>query len=93
MSIFIKQLIKKKLKQITHEEVVFYSKQYGFSITEQEAIDIAHFMKHNDLDPFDASDRAIMFKTLAEITDKNTAVNAEKLLMQLIQSYGLEHLF
>jgi|SRR5690625_615580 len=93
MSIFLKQIVKQKIKKITYDDILFYSEQYGFSIDEQQAREMANYLTHHDLDPFDATDRKMMFQTLAQITDKKTAEEAEQLLFQLIKTYGLEHLF
>ncbi|WP_368855436.1 DUF2624 family protein [Virgibacillus salexigens] len=50
-------------------------------------------MKQNNVDPFSANGRAKMLRELAKITDIQTAKKAQKLFNELIQSYGLSHLF
>lgn len=93
MSIFIKEIVKRKLKQITKDELLVYSKQYGISISEEEANDMIIYIRNNQLDPFNSNHRQRMFADLAEITNKNTAFQAEKLLKEIIRTYGFEHLF
>ena len=93
MSIFIKEFVKKKLNQLSYEDLLHYSAQYGFSLTQSEAKNISAYIKTNQLDPFVESDRIKMFEDLAQITDPNTAKKANDLLAQIIRTYGLEHLF
>lgn len=93
MSNLIKEIINSKIKQITKEQILHYSKDYGFSITNEEAAKIAAYLKTNQIDPFHVEDRMKMYKELASITNIQTANKAQKLFNQMIKSYGLEHLF
>lgn len=93
MSNFIKILMKNKLKQLTAEKLLSYADEYGFTLTAQEAKDISVYLKRNDLDPFNQRDRQLAFNELAKITNVNTAKKAEQLFQEMIQQYGLEHLF
>lgn len=93
MSIFIKEMVKVRLKNLSTNDILFYGKQYGFSLSPSQAKAIIDFLKQNTLDPFIKQDRVKMFDQLARITDMNTAQKAEKLFYGLIKSYGLEHLF
>lgn len=93
MSIFIKELIKRKLSQITVTELLQYGREYGFSLTETEAEEIVLYMKTNKVDPFNKNDHAKMFQALTQITDINTANKAQNLFDEIIRSYGLDHLF
>lgn len=93
MSIFIKGLISQKIKQLTPEELLHYAKQYGFSITDSEAQSIASYVKSHPLDPFNSNDRMKMLQELTRITNADTAKKAQRLFNELIQSYGLGHLF
>jgi two-component SAPR family response regulator len=92
MSIFIKEFVSKKLKQVTTDELLHYGKEYGFAISRKEAEKIVHYLKTNTVDPFHSEGRKKMLKELARITDVKTAKKAQKLFHQLIKSYGLEHL-
>lgn len=93
MSNFIKELIRKKLKQLSSEELLHYGKQYGFSLNRSEAQDIAAYIKESSIDPFHAADREKMFKELARITNLDTAKKARLLFNELIKSYGVDYLF
>jgi len=93
MSFFIRELIKSKLNEITLNDLIHYSKQYGFSITETEAKQILLYIRNNELDPFDQNNLEKMFQDLAQITNRETAIKAQKLFNEIISSYGLGHLF
>lgn len=93
MSFFIKDLIIKRLSKITIEDVLYYGKQYGFTVTEQEARDIVDYVRKHTIDPFNSKDRKKAFNHLAQITSQDTAIKAESLFVQLIKSYGLDSLF
>lgn len=93
MSIFLKELILNKLKRLTPEEVLHYGRQYGFSVSRQEAESITDYLKKHNIDPFNEKDRKRAFQNLAQITSPATAEKAETLLVRLIKTYGLESLF
>ncbi|WP_249871081.1 DUF2624 domain-containing protein [Oceanobacillus saliphilus] len=93
MSIFIKEMVKNKLKNLRPSELLQYSRQYGFQITEKQAREITDYLRVNSPDPFDANTRHEMLKQLAAITDKETALQTQKLFDEIINSYGLGYLF
>lgn len=93
MSTFIKNLISQKISQLTPEEILTYSKQYGFSITNEQAKSITQYLQTHEIDPFSADHRITMLRDLAKITDQDTAKKAQKLFNEIVQSYGLESLF
>lgn len=93
MSAFIKHLVKNKLKQVTPDELLHYAKEYGFSISREQAIQISNYLKNNSFDPFKSADRQQMLRDLAAITDLQTAQKANQLMIEIVKQYGLEHLF
>lgn len=93
MSKVMKEIITKKLKQTTTKELLYYSKQYGFSLTEREAKQITDYLKTHPFDPFKESDRTQFFKELTQITNLNTTRKAQKLFGEIIKSYGIQSLF
>lgn len=93
MSFFIKQMVNNKIRQLTVDELLYYSKQYQFTLSEEQAQRIIHYLKNNQLDLFLKSNHPKIFQDLALITDQSTASQAQRLLYEIIRSYGLEHLF
>lgn len=93
MSNFIKELVRKKLKQLSPDELLHYGRQYGFSLSQSEAREITTYLKSNPVDPFHVADREKMFKELARITNVDTAKKARLLFNELIKSYGMDYLF
>ena len=93
MSSFIKEMVKMKIRQLSHQDLLNYSKEYNFSLTEMQSRSIIAYLQTNNLDPFLESDRVKMFNKLAEITDHATASKTIRLFNELISSYGLEYLF
>ncbi|GFZ81779.1 hypothetical protein GCM10010978_23260 [Compostibacillus humi] len=92
MSVFIKEFVKNKLKQVTSEEILYYARQYGFHLTHAEAQEISNFLRTNTLDPFKKRERIKMMQQLAMITDPATVKKTEKLLMELVERHGLGYL-
>ncbi|WP_430785228.1 DUF2624 domain-containing protein [Virgibacillus flavescens] len=93
MSKIMKEIIAKKLMNTSPEELLHYSKQYGFSLTNSEAKQITSYIKSNPFDPFNESDRIHFFKELARITDIQTTKKAQKLFGEIVKSYGIQSLF
>lgn len=93
MSKVMKEIIVKKLKQTSSEELLHYSKKYGFSLTNTEATQITDYVKTHPFDPFKESERIIFFKELTRITNINTTKKAQKLFGEIIKSYGIQSLF
>ncbi|WP_082233816.1 DUF2624 domain-containing protein [Halobacillus massiliensis] len=84
------QYITHKLKQITAEELMDYSKRYNIAITYDEAKKITKALKHNKENPFDPDGRKRMLRQLARITSKETAHSVNILLHKLAKQYGVE---
>lgn len=93
MSIFIKQFVTNKLKQITEDELLSHASDYDFALSTLEAKQIITYIRENNIDPFDQDNRVQLFTDLSRITNPETAKRAEQLLVEIIKSYGLEHLF
>lgn len=93
MSKIMKEIIAKKLKQTSPEELLYHSKEYDFSLTFNEAKQITDYLKKHPFDPFKESDRIIFFKELTQITNINTTKKAQKLFGELVKSYGIQSLF
>lgn len=93
MSTFIKEMIKNKIKQLRKEELLQYAQQYGFTLSNIEAQQILHYLQENEFDIFSKKEQEKAFIKLSVITNKTTANKAQKLLEQIISSYGLEDYF
>ncbi|TFJ94099.1 DUF2624 domain-containing protein [Lentibacillus salicampi] len=93
MSTFIKQLVTKKLRKLSPDELLHYAHQYHFSITKKQANEITAYLRQNPIEPFDPAYRDKMFKDLARITDQETSNKAQTLFQEIIKSYGLEGYF
>ncbi|MFU0791453.1 DUF2624 family protein [Virgibacillus proomii] len=93
MSKIIKEIIRKKLTQLSAEELMNYADQYGFSLTQQEAKQIIMYLRQYEVDPFSVEGRKKMIQQLARITDQTTAQKAQQLFSDMVSSYGLDHLF
>lgn len=52
MSVILKEIIKNKMKQLRKEELLYYSNQYGITLTETEAKHILKYIHENDFDIF-----------------------------------------
>lgn len=93
MSKFIKDMVTQKLKQLSPDELLHYSQQYDFRVSENQAKQITAYLHSHSIDPFNANDRTKLFSELEHITDRDTAQKADKLFQEIIKSYGLGHLF
>lgn len=93
MSLFIKELVKRKLNQLSYKDILHYSKQYDFSLSVDEAKHIESYIHIHQIDPFHKNDREKMFQTLVDITNVTTAKKAQSLFDEVIHTYGLTHLF
>lgn len=89
----LKDLIIRKLKNLSYDEILYYSQQYGFSLSEREALDIKNYLQTHGVNPFHEDGRLEMFQELAHITNVQTAKKAQQLFNEMIKSYGVEHLF
>lgn len=93
MSKIMKEIIANKIMRTSPEELLHYSKQYDFSLTHNEAKQITDYLKSHPFDPFKESERISFFKELSRITDMKTTKKAQKLMGELVKSYGIQSLF
>ena len=88
-----KKIILSRWKQIKGEDIYSYAKEYGISITENQATQISKHIQSSSYDPTKQQDRTKMLKQLAKITDLETAQKCNKLFNKLIKQYGVEDIF
>ncbi|ASS98835.1 MULTISPECIES: DUF2624 domain-containing protein [Geobacillus] len=79
------QLVKQKLKTITPEELVAYSREYGLPITASQAKQILHLARTNDINVFDPEERKKWVRELAKITSPDIARKANELFLKFVQ--------
>lgn len=89
----LQHLIIERLKNVSDNELMYYSERYGFSLTIDECQNISHYLNHLTLNPFIKADREKMFHDLTDLTNEQTAIKAKQLFKQLINQYGMSHLF
>ncbi|PKR79007.1 hypothetical protein CEY16_04460 [Halalkalibacillus sediminis] len=88
----IKQMIITRLYQSTPQEIVEHGRNYGISVTDQEADKILTFIRTQKIDPFSEKDRQRTFQYISSSIDENVARKAEQLLYSLAKQFGMEHL-
>lgn len=93
MDKYIEQIVLQRLKLLTYDELMSYSKAYNFSLTRDEGLTIIHYLQNHEINPFSSFERKRMFNDLAEMTNKETAKQAKHLFENVIREYRLEHLF
>lgn len=86
-------MILKKLKQISTEDLLYYSEQYDISLSRKQAAQISAYLQKADFDPFNEEDRMMLFKRLAKITNVETAQKTNRLFKQLTKEYGIDSWF
>lgn len=73
-----------KLNTITTKELLSLAKQYGISITEEEAKRIAQFLNGKRYNIFQQKEKELVIQKIEEICGVKTAKEVEKLLNQLL---------
>ncbi|WP_053219156.1 DUF2624 domain-containing protein [Virgibacillus senegalensis] len=93
MNNMVKKMVLNKLKQVSTEDLLHYSKQYDIPVTKKQAEQITAYLKKADFDPFSEKEQMTFFKKLAKITNVETARKANKLFKQLTKEYGVDSWF
>lgn len=89
----VQNMVLQKIKSMTVEDLLEYSKVYNIPITRSQAKKIIGFIKTTDLNIFNEKDRLKFLKKIAKITDQQTAKKVYRLFQQVTKEYGLEGLF
>ena len=82
MTIF-QSIINHKINTITAEELVKYADQFNISVTKQQAVKIAEYLRGKNVNIFDDSQRAHLVKEIAKAAGPTTAREVNKLFIQL----------
>ncbi|SET63230.1 Protein of unknown function [Salinibacillus kushneri] len=93
MKQIIRQIVREKLANLTPTDLIHYGKQYGFTLTNNEANQLVRYIKNSSFDPFNEQDRLKLLKKIAQLKDEQTAQKANRLFQDLIKKYGVDHLF
>ncbi|XLG15086.1 DUF2624 domain-containing protein [Bacillus velezensis] len=80
--ILIQRIILQRLNQVTADDLLKYSKQYGISITRSQAADVAALMHGKNINIFDDQERLRLLKKVETITSKETARKVDELFNQ-----------
>lgn len=84
---FIQAIVKQKLKQITPEQLLDLSSQYGIDLTANEANIVVKKLRNTHLNIFDEAQRKQLLDDLALLTSTETVEKAEKILLQQFGHY------
>lgn len=82
MTIF-QSIINHKINTITAEELIKYADQFNISVTRQQAVKIAEYLRGKNVNIFDDSQRAYLVKEIAKAAGPATAREVNKLFIQL----------
>lgn len=82
MTIF-QSIINHKINTITADELVKYANQFNISVTRQQAVKIAEYLRGKNVNIFDDSQRAQLVKEIAKAAGPATAREVNKLFIQL----------
>jgi hypothetical protein len=76
-------IINHKINTITADELVKYANQFNISVTRQQAVKIAEYLRGKNVNIFDDSQRAHLVKEIAKAAGPATAREVNKLFIQL----------
>jgi hypothetical protein len=76
-------IINHKINTITADELVKYANQFNISVTRQQAVKIAEYLRGKNVNIFDDSQRAQLVKEIAKAAGPATAREVNKLFIQL----------
>jgi hypothetical protein len=76
-------IINHKINTITAEELVKYANQFNISVTRQQAVKIAEYLRGKNVNIFDDSQRTQLVKEIARAAGPATAREVNKLFIQL----------
>lgn len=80
--ILIQKIVLQRLNQITANDLLRYAKQYGVSLTQNQAADVAKLMNGKHVNIFIDAERNRLIKQVEAITSKQTAKTVNDLFNQ-----------
>lgn len=93
MNPFLKHIVRKKLTEVTPNELIIQARNYNVELTQVQAVQIVKILSRKDLDPFKKTDLASLLKQLEQITDQTTVKKAKIILNQFIKQYNVADWF
>lgn len=80
--ILIQKIVLQRLNQITANDLLRYAKQYGVSLTSNQAAEVAKLMNGKNINIFNDAERDRLLKQVEAITSKQTAQTVNDLFNQ-----------
>ncbi|MCY7617355.1 MULTISPECIES: DUF2624 domain-containing protein [Bacillus] len=80
--ILIQKIVLQRLNQITANDLLRYAKQYGVSLTSNQAVEVAKLMNGKNVNIFNDAERNRLLKQVEAITSKQTAQTVNDLFNQ-----------
>lgn len=80
--ILIQKIVLQRLNQITANDLLRYAKQYGVSLTSNQATEVAKLMNGKNVNIFNDAERNQLLKQVEAITSKQTAQTVNDLFNQ-----------
>lgn len=93
MNPVFKPVIRKRMAEITPNELRDQASNYHIHLSNEQASQIVKTIRSQNLDPFKKENLAEMLQQLERITDRETVQKAKILLNQLIKQYDLQSWF
>lgn len=79
---FNSKIVLQRLNQITANDLLRYAKQYGVSLTSNQAVEVAKLMNGKNVNIFNDAERNRLLKQVEAITSKQTAQTVNDLFNQ-----------
>lgn len=79
---FNSKIVLQRLNQITANDLLRYAKQYGVSLTSNQAAEVAKLMNGKNVNIFNDAERNRLLKQVEAITSKQTAQTVNDLFNQ-----------
>ncbi|WP_440895863.1 DUF2624 family protein [Amphibacillus sp. Q70] len=93
MNNMFKQVIQKKMAEITPNELLAHANSYQVTLSETQANQLINILRTQQFDPFKKTDLIKMFDHLEQITDQATVKQAKIILNQFIKQYNMADWF
>ncbi|MEI4789312.1 DUF2624 domain-containing protein [Bacillus sp. FJAT-53060] len=80
--ILIQKIVLQRLNQMTANDLLRYAKQYGVSLTPNQAVEVAKLMNGKNVNIFNDAERNRLLKQVEAITSKQIAQTVNDLFNQ-----------